>query len=810
MTVLPQPQCQGCFQPSFGPAPVALHAAGRAGIVTGDFNGDGIPDFAVGGVTVFPGTGAGTFGPPVTTAGPWSSQSVIAADFDRDGALDILSFSSGSGFSVQLGRGDGSFEAPTSYTVVNAVAATVDDFNEDGFPDVAVARRSPNEVRVFFGSATGAMTAGPVLALSGNPAAIASGVLRPGSHGGIVVAQTEPNSLGVFRGDGSGSFAPGPALSLVDRPLVIAISDLDDDGQSDLAVSTASEDPQLLLYGGNSDGSFSLRRELPVNATRLRIADVDGDGHKDLVFLEWTRLGVLFGKGDWSFGDYRSVHVGIDALDFDVADFDADGRMDAAVTNDQITTPYVAIFRGDSRGFEEAPAPLATPSPGSLLARDFNGDGRPDLAVADSSPIPDRPVSVLLNDGLGGFLPLAMLEGTQGGKVFASEDLNGDGRADLVVSAGGQPSRLSGCLRRGPRVVPDDSHVSANSISIADFNGDGKRDLAVVTPSGVMILAGNGLGGFSSNGPAPGLSSATSLAVGDFNGDGKPDLFIDQTVYPWTALAFGKGDGTFLPPVSVTLPAGLSGQAVGDLNGDGRDDVVSPNPPYGLAIFLSNGNGFDAPINTAPSNWVTSTAIADFNGDGHKDIAMTGLEDERVTILLSDGKGQFLSSADLVAGRGARSLAVADFDGDGRQDIAAGNVYDGTVSIFQNTNCVPRRLTVAGPSSCLPPGSSLAPQPTATIVDDGGNALACAVGDVTASLQEGTGISGAGLLGNRTVSPVNGIAVFPDLADQPRGEGLPSRVSASRRSFRPHRPVLGGESAAAARRRERRPDLRAR
>jgi uncharacterized repeat protein (TIGR01451 family) len=217
-------------------------------------------------------------------------------------------------------------------------------------------------------------------------------------------------------------------------------------------------------------------------------------------------------------------------------------------------------------------------------------------------------------------------------------------------------------------------------IVVADFNGDGKPDLAVAnTGSGnVSILLGNGDGTFQ---PAQnfdaGMASPASLATGDFNRDGKLDLVVVQSGTGSLAvnLLFGNGNGTFQvwQPSGITATSGLL--AVADWNSDQNSDLVveeldSSTKTATLNVFLGKGDAtFQPALITNLPNADLGMAVTDFNGDKKPDLAVNS--NGSVQILLGKGDGTFQSGASISDSNGARltvSLS-ADFNADGRADL---------------------------------------------------------------------------------------------------------------------------------------------
>lgn len=315
----------------------------------------------------------------------------------------------------------------------------------------------------------------------------------------------------------------------------------------------------------------------------------------------------------------------------------------------------------------------------SVTVADVNGDRRPDVLAANGYP--DDSVSVELNQGHGDFelreysLPLAASSVTLA-------ELNGDGEPDLVVATGqddgGGPYGVSvllnkggGAFRRGP-----DTALAENAFGAAgDVNGDGKADLVVEDPKHavVSVLLNRGAGGFD---PAPGTYAtgrgvdAVVVVVGDVNGDRKADLATANSGAGTVSVLLNHGDGTFeakrdyrtgREPVAIVLR---------DLNADGKPDLATANfKGNSVSVLRNRGDGSFAPrLDYRAGAGPSTLAVGDLSGDRRPDLAVQNYA-EFVSVLVNDGKGGFRPRLDYGYQFEGQSIAIADLSGDGRRDV---------------------------------------------------------------------------------------------------------------------------------------------
>ena len=361
-----------------------------------------------------------------------------------------------------------------------------------------------------------------------------------------------------------------------------------------------------------------------------------------------------------------------------VADVNGDGNPDLVVPNPcasstECTNGTVSVLLGNGDGTFQAAVSYSSGGfyPLSVAATDVNGDGKPDLVVANecasSTDCTNGTVSVLLGNGDGTFQ--AAVSYGSGGYVAVSveaADVNGDGKPDIVVS--NYCASSSNCnngmvgvlLGNGngtfqPAVSYGSGGYITLSLAVADVNGDSKPDLIVistcatnsdpcVTGSTVSVLLGNGNGTFQAAvAYGSGGYVALSVAVADVNGDNKPDLVVANDCASSTdcnngtiGVLLGNGDGTF----QTAVPFGSGGSyavsvAVADVNADGKPDLVVANTcNIGIdctngvvGVLLGNGDGtFQAAVIYGSGGWeADSVAVANMNGDGTPNLVVANL-----------------------------------------------------------------------------------------------------------------------------------------------------------------------------------------
>jgi hypothetical protein len=568
------------------------------------------------------------------------------------------------------------------------------DFNGDGHRDLAVSNRGAynytqqtfvgGDVSILLGYGDGTLAPQPHLATTRTPRGIVASDFNRDGKDDLAIAYYNSGDVGVFLSNGDGLFGQPTIYSQGTCCGSVVAGDFNEDGLVDLVAGAGGDLATAWL--GVGDGTFYLAGTFPGGGRIVGVADVNADGNQDIVFANPrpepdTALGdvtVTFGRGNASFD--APIHVDTAPYDVVVADFDGDGYPDLA-SSDFLGPTVVLRGSGDGTFTPWSTLPLG----GRLfLAGDLNGDARPDLVISAFFV----PTAILLNGGDGHFEQSDALQGLVQSPVIGIADFDGDGRIDIAAAYDytTHPGDLQLAFGRG-----DGTFVSrrdyaqgqgAAEVAVADFNLDGRPDVAIAStggysgqPGGVSVRLGAGDGSLLSEATLR-AGRYTSVASGDFNGDGRPDLVATNSGSNDVTVFQGLGDGTFreLPSlVAAELPSAVLSD---DFDHDGFQDLVvlagcgdGDCSVSRIILFAGRGDGsfwVRDRFQTFPGGFFLSRG--DLNADSRNDIVVLGFRS--LQVFLADQHGTF-DHQPVFSSYGVRVYGadIADLTGDGENDI---------------------------------------------------------------------------------------------------------------------------------------------
>ena len=603
--------------PSYGSYPLA-------NLIAADLRGTGHPDLIGSNGLVLLNNGSGTFTlgtpafPPVNSNSGYGPN-LAAGDFNHDGKMDLAMNNSATVY-IYLGNGDGTFAVGKSYASVNDVGyLTATDLDGDGNIDLYVGEANgglfggdqfePQLAYALMGNADGSFLGAPVEPFLYNGGNLAD--LNGDKILDAVSFDTVSNTLSTYLGDGKGGFNLKSMLTI---PASIngqasaagadgsfALADVNGDGVPDLVlnytVNAGNPAPALVIALGDGQGGFGTPSLYVIPSTlaandidenwtisNVKLADLNGDGKQDLIYsyttssylndTTYTGTVVQLGNGNATFEAPQVLSYGSAASSATVpttsvqfiADLNKDGIPDlvflgaTGTANIYTSSALVQVALGKGDGTFGAPSTLSTiqikttsASGAVLIPGDVNGDGVTDILALASDTSQNLELQVYLNKG----------DGTFGAPVitsFAAQYLN-----------------------------------TGQSLAVADFNGDGKLDVAIFDPftaSDSGISLGNGDGTFQTiasvglpSGGQPTqrieVNAFGPAASADFNGDGKPDLLVGSTILLSQAVTSVANTAT-----TTSLTAAPTSASVGQSVALTAKVVAVAGTPTGSVSFL--------------------------------------------------------------------------------------------------------------------------------------------------------------------------------------------------------------------------------
>ncbi|QEK52483.1 T9SS type B sorting domain-containing protein [Pedobacter aquae] len=687
-----------------------------------------------------------------------ATYSIANGDLDGDGKLDMAVVNYGANslsvFHNTSSSGSitsGSFATKVDFTTGNfPIAVSITDVDGDGKLDIVVANYGGHSVSVFRNtSTTGSITTSSFaakvdFATGLQPTSVAVGDFNRDGKPDIATANPGHNTFSVLQNTAaSGSITTSSFAAKVDfaiglgaSPQLITVGDIDGDGKLDIAtanasINTVSVFQNIHVSGNISSSSFATKVDFntELGPWAVSITDVDLDGKPELIVANRNNNSLSVFQNTHSTGNISSssfatkvdfaTGVGNGPYALAIGDIDGDGKPDIAAMNANSST--VSIFRNTSSVGSISTSSLATgvnvnvgSTPLSVSIADLDGDGKPDIATANSQ---SNGVSVLRNteippsitnvtstkaDGsyyLGENIPIT---------ITFNEAVDVTGTPQLTLETGATDRIINYASGTGTNTLTFNYTVQNGDIS-ADLDyisssalalNDGTIKSVTTTVDAILMLPTTGAAGsLGANKnlviliPSPTITSFTPLSAkpGDvvtITGTGFNTTAANNIVY------FGATKATVTAAtatsLTVTVPTGATYAPTSVLNTGSNLLAQSPssfNPIYSPSKLTFTNSDFEPKVDFATGNRPQALTTGDFDGDGYPDVAVINNADNTVSIFRNTGNGTSISFAnkiDFVTGTTPVSVQSGDFDGDGKLDLAIVNSSSNSISTLRN------------------------------------------------------------------------------------------------------------------------------
>lgn len=527
----------------------------------------------------------------------------------------------------------------------------------------------------------------------GSPSTSATAGAPDGIPDLVTLTLFPPQKALVLIGDGHGGFTTSSRLATTLNvvPTALGAADFDGDGLTDLLVADDSD--HVFFFAGNSAGP-------PFTAPG--ISSPTGQ----MVCQAGPKMGMVCTTNADCGGSLCAAAHGPVAIA--AGKIDGDAHLDAVIVENggqESGSGSITVLLGKGNGTFTPGVPISTGiGSGAVALWDSTGDGQIDYAAVANAG--GNNISVLHNDGSGNFTLMNTYDVDQEPVAIAAADLNADGHVELIVvnrtsddiavldgQADGtfKPARLfaSGSMASAP-----------NGLVVTDMNGDHKTDVVVSNNFSfdASVLLGDGKGGFAA--PRAFIADQEPLAIvsADFDHDGKQDVATvnHDGTFLTAAVLLGRGDGSLQGVENVIAPQFPIAVTVGDIDNDGRADLIAGDTNKELLVFRAVPKlAFAAPVTLKANGDVVAVGHGDFNGDGLLDLVSANASTKDLSVFLGQADGSFASMQNPALGTAPTAVAVGDWNSDGLSDLAV---------TFQVRQCNVTTATACSSTSSCPMG----------------------------------------------------------------------------------------------------------
>ncbi|MGD8923036.1 MAG: FG-GAP-like repeat-containing protein, partial [Candidatus Zixiibacteriota bacterium] len=679
-------------------SPVAINSA--------DMNNDGYVDLLVGGTTwdsvaIMLNNGTGSFS-SYTTVNMAQAQmyEIEAVDIDADGDLDLITAAGFGADSVVVVYNDGTGSFPSSHISYSCggsspVAAKAADVDNDGDMDVAVVNGMSSDVGVLLNDG-GALGAPTMYTLPGGGLSLELVDLTGDGYPDMAIAPTSGSQLIILRNNGDGTFASYETYEGNTGFSLITTGDIDGDGDLDVVASHQGSHYISVFTndGGTFDGLWD--RGTPTTTDYVTMADFDGDSDLDIAYTmgSYDSMAVMFNVDVTSSLAVSDVIPDANAVDVSTSTeisvaFTTDINM-STVDNSSLTIysptegKYTSTYSYDPLG-RRITCSLSDPLvPGDKITvtvtegvKATNGDAVTNgYSWSFTTETQSAPAT--------SYRPISCTTSVLGPWQVAPSDIDQDHDVDLVTAGWGYANtaalRNDGGLSFTEQTA-DTTWTDLNNVCSADLNGDGYPDIVGWTefdmdyyPYPLCILINNGDGTYTGDTIFPYVTVLGGLTAADLDNDGDIDLAAsDFYTYSQVIAYWNDGAANFTLDTIADFGLTVLGRPYAvDFDGDGLVDIaVADQSATGFTILYNNGGTFSIGGSYSMGAYGEQLLSADLNGDLYPDFITASLSGgDRVSVLLSDGSGGFLTPLGYALGGGTLpAIMTGDADGDGDVDV---------------------------------------------------------------------------------------------------------------------------------------------
>jgi len=638
-------------------------------------------------------------------------RSIVTADFNNDGAIDIANGSDKQAVSIFINRGDGTFDPYVNYTagtlgesVPNKLAAA--DFNADGCIDLVSANFFSHNISLFLGNCGGTLSPQSIIASGSDFNHICAADFDNDNDIDIATTSYHDHIVTILFNNGDGVYGADSTYSIGDTGVYLFAANLNADNLMDLGVSKYFSDSILVMIN-NGDGYFVPDSAYPVGLHPRSgyFGDLNNNGAIDIISGDqiWGQISLLFNNGDGTYGNITTYGVGENVVSVFTADLDNDGDLEIITGNLTIDNDDISVFRNVDKPDIVSVMPEQNElnvSTTSNISVTFNTEMDPAsindttfVINASQTGLHSGIISYDAPSHTATFDPNDDLAVGEVVTVTLTGNIKSDQDIALSVAYAWQftVEALGGT---GHYVLDSIYQIGGelNQALAADFDGDDYLDIIVMTThdTGMYIMHNLGNGDFA----APNFirfgeydTTTYGVCVADYNSDGYLDVATSKQTEDSIMIIYNDGTGNFNSYDYYAVIPDPQYSSSADINGDGYFDIITPSHTTdSISVLINDGLGTFLPYSSYPVNGEGPlvVAVCDYDNDYDMDIATVEHAGDTGTVLLNNGNGTFIMGFGLSTGLLPVGIVGADLNNNGFIDLAIANGTSDSVYILLN------------------------------------------------------------------------------------------------------------------------------